>query len=486
VTALYHSHTPTDATAGFSTQGCGASADFYKPPPSELPKLVSATPDWKQKYRDSLLEMEGEEQRWRQVEQALRRLVGRLCAAGMGVDPKLDDELIALAAANRRNATAAELEKLAESLTTTVVAVDAVSPVPTIRLPALDIPRWDLTRSAVGKVLQRLRSVGHNTAALELIAKIPSANSDSELAAILDETAELIRSHSEMLSQERFQAAALLADVTQRLEEMAGYLTEYGNETRSRYADTASVNETVMTQVRELTAEVDSATELSALRAAVTVRLEKVTEQVLQFRIRDEKRLREYAVRADRMRARISDLERETSELNAKLDQEKYGARLDPLTRLANRKSFDERFAEGMLRRSQTDSPISMLLWDLDNFKLINDTYGHRAGDRVLQTVATCLMSGVRACDFVARIGGEEFVILLTDVPFDRAMLIAEELRTSVESLRFHFRGAPVRVTVSCGATDLRPEDAPGNAFDRADRALYRAKHGGKNLCFAA
>ena len=430
--------------------------------------------------------MEAEERRWRQIEQALRRLVGRLCAAGMGVDPKLDDELIALAAANRRNATATELENLAESLTTTVVAVDAVSPVPTIRVPALGVPRWDSTRSAVANVLQRLRSVGNGAAALELIAKIPSANSDPELAAILEQTAELIRSHGEMLAQERFQAAALLADVTQRLEEMAGYLTEYGNETRTRYADTASVNETVMTQVRELSAEVSGATELRALQTAVTLRLEKVTEQVLQFRIRDENRLREHAVRTDRMRSRIAELERETSELNAKLDQEKHGARLDPLTRLANRKSFDERIADEMLRRSQTNDPISMLLWDLDNFKLINDTYGHRAGDRVLQTVATCFMSGVRACDFVARIGGEEFVILLTGVPFDRAMLIADELRTSVESLRFHFRGAPVRVTVSCGATDLRPLDAPGSAFDRADGALYQAKHGGKNLCYAA
>src|SRR5487761_2126741 len=92
-------------------------------------ELVSDN-DWKQKYRDSLLEMEAGERRWRQIEQALRRLVGRLCAAGVGVDPQLDDELVALAAANRRNADASELELLAASLTSAVVAVVAVSPVP--------------------------------------------------------------------------------------------------------------------------------------------------------------------------------------------------------------------------------------------------------------------------------------------------------------------------------------------------------------------
>ncbi len=113
---------------------------------------MSEAADWKQKYRDSLIEKEAEEVRWRHVEQVLRRLVGRLCAAGMGVNPRLDDELIALAAANRRNADAAELAHRAESLTTTVVAVDAASPVPTITFPATDIQ----TRLAVKFLLERL------------------------------------------------------------------------------------------------------------------------------------------------------------------------------------------------------------------------------------------------------------------------------------------------------------------------------------------
>src|SRR5882757_10467964 len=114
--------------------------------------LVPETADWKQKYRDSLVEMEAEEVRWRHVEQVLRRLVGRLCAAGMPANPQLDDELKALAAANRRNADADELARLAESLTTAVVAVDATCPVPTITFPATDIQ----TRLAVKRLLECL------------------------------------------------------------------------------------------------------------------------------------------------------------------------------------------------------------------------------------------------------------------------------------------------------------------------------------------
>ncbi len=448
---------------------------------------MAETADWKQKYRDSLQEMEREEKRWQQIEQALRRLVGRLCAAGMGVDPQLDDELVALAAANRRNADALELERLASSLTSAVVAVDAVSPVPTIIVAPPAVARWEAACAAAGRILQQLRAANIEEATtLALIDKLPRVNSDATLAGILGETADVIRVHAETLTRERLQAATVLSDVTERLEEMAGYLTESGNATRSRFADTAIVNDTVMTQVRELSAEAQNATDLGTLRTKITARLETVARQVLDFRKREENRLQEYTDRTERMRTRIVELEREAQELHSKLDREKHGARLDPLTRLANRKSFDERFAQEVERRSRTDLPVAMLLWDLDNFKVINDTYGHRAGDRVLQRVATCFMAGLSAEDFVARIGGEEFVVLLTGLTAERALAIADQLRASVEALRFHVRGTPVKVTVSCGLTELRATDPVGAAFDRADAALYRAKRSGKNLCIAA
>ena len=431
--------------------------------------------------------MEGEEKRWRQTEQALRRLVGRLCAAAMGVHTQLDDELVALAAANRRNADALELERLAASLTTAVVAVDAVSPVPTVVLATPEPARWEATLAATGRLLKQLQAASsEESATLELTAKLARAKSDAALAAVLDQTADFIRAHGATLARERQQAASVLSEVTERLEEMAGYLTDSGHQTRSRFADTLTVNDTVMLHMRELSAEAENATDLRILQATVSARLETVTRQVLDFRSREETRLVEHNGRTESMRTRIAELEREALELHSKLDREKHGARMDTLTRLANRKSFDERFAHEVERRSRTLLPVAMLLWDLDNFKFINDTYGHRAGDRVLQSVATCLMSGLRSEDFVARIGGEEFVVLLTGLGFARALEIADQLRQSVEALRFHFRGTRVKVTVSCGLTDLRASDAPGAAFERADGALYRAKHTGKNLCVAA
>jgi diguanylate cyclase len=444
---------------------------------------VSETTDWKQKYRESLLEMEAEEKRWRQVEQILRRLIGRLCAAGMGVDPQLDDELRALAAANRRSADAAELERLAQSLTIAVVAVDATAPVLQLAKPN----RWDSTCTAIAALLEQLKKGDPDkSTAQSLIAELPGAQTDASLAAIVARIADLIHERGESLARERLQAAAMLSEVTKRLEEMSSYLTESNSASRSHFDDTQSLNDTVMSHVRELTDEVSEAKELGLLQSAVSARLESVAKQVCDFRAREQNRLLEYNGRAEHMRTRIADLERETQELHSKLDLEKHGARLDPLTGVANRKSFDERFAREIAGRVQGAAPSVMLLWDIDSFKVINDSYGHRAGDRVLQSVAACFTAAMRASDFVARIGGEEFAVLLTGIKLAEAVHVANQTRIAVEALRFHFRGTPVRVTVSCGITELHQDDASETAFDRADAALYRAKNGGKNLCVAA
>jgi diguanylate cyclase len=483
-------------------------------------KPVSETPDWKQKYRDSVLEMEAEEKRCRQVEQLLRRLIGRLCAAGMGVDPQLDDQLTSIAAANRRNSDAQELDRLARTLTAAVVAADATSPVrqlastmpppaaiphsaapmpPPAAIPhsAAPVPpprpsaennnHWDSSRAAVAALLERLLDCeADHTKVRQLMTGLASAESDAALASIIARIADLIHERGESMARERLQAAAVLSQVTTRLEEMAHYLTESKSASRSHFDDTESLNDTVMSHMRELTDEVAGATELALLQSAVNARLESVAKQVRDFRVREETRVTEYDARAEHMRGRVEELEREAQDLHSKLDREKHGARLDPLTGIANRRSFDERFTEEILRCARAQSPLVMLLLDIDSFKIVNDSYGHRAGDRVLQSVAACFTGALRPGDFVARIGGEEFAVLLSGLRLEQALHIANQLRTAVEALRFHFRGIPVRVTVSCGITELHPDDASEAAFDRADSALYRAKNGGKNLCVAA
>lgn len=113
-----------------------------------------------------------------------------------------------------------------------------------------------------------------------------------------------------------------------------------------------------------------------------------------------------------------------------------------------------------------------MLLFDLDDFKVIKDNYGHRAGDRVLQSVVDRFTQVARNVDLVARLGGEEFVLLISGIDLAEASVVGGRVRAGVEGLRFHLRGMPVRITVSCGITLLRSDDSAEAAYDGADSAL--------------
>lgn len=160
----------------------------------------------------------------------------------------------------------------------------------------------------------------------------------------------------------------------------------------------------------------------------------------------------------------------------------------DPLTGIANRRFFERRLREEVLRSRRCRGPLACLLVDLDHFKQINDHHGHQAGDEVLQRVARALATGLRGHDVLARFGGEEFVLLLPDTTLAAARDIAERLRLRVKELRFGAREDIFGITLSAGLADLGPQDGAESVSEvaldlvkRADAALYAAKHGGRD-----
>jgi diguanylate cyclase (GGDEF)-like protein/PAS domain S-box-containing protein len=162
--------------------------------------------------------------------------------------------------------------------------------------------------------------------------------------------------------------------------------------------------------------------------------------------------------------------------------QLKYLAMTDELTGLTNRRSFFIRGANEIKRTQRSEMPLSLLMLDVDSFKSVNDRYGHEVGDQVLQRIANILVANVREIDTVARMGGEEFSILLPNTNPEDAAILAERLRSAIEGTRFPILERSTKVTLSIGIAAYRLESPDiDDMLRNADAAMYQAKNEGRN-----
>ena len=174
----------------------------------------------------------------------------------------------------------------------------------------------------------------------------------------------------------------------------------------------------------------------------------------------------------------------ELAEANIRLLRE---ATTDSLTGLCNRRHFIARCEEELARGRRTDAPLSLILIDLDDFKAINDCFGHPAGDQALLAVSTALQEECRqGIDLPGRIGGEEFAVLCAATPCEGARVVAERLRRAIGQRRVLVEGRTVALSASLGVAEQVDTDTWESLFRRADTALYAAKADGKNRVVAA
>ena len=170
-------------------------------------------------------------------------------------------------------------------------------------------------------------------------------------------------------------------------------------------------------------------------------------------------------------------------ELNQAFGRARELARTDDLTGLANRRAFIELGTTALDQARRYDRALSLVMFDIDHFKQINDTHGHAAGDGVLRAIAGTVRQAARAADTPGRLGGEEVALLLPETGGAAALALAERLRRDVAALAIAHYGTPLHCTCSFGVAERSGSVATLNALlGAADEALYRAKAEGRNL----
>jgi diguanylate cyclase (GGDEF)-like protein len=172
-------------------------------------------------------------------------------------------------------------------------------------------------------------------------------------------------------------------------------------------------------------------------------------------------------------------VEERTAELKDANETISRLAATDELTKLFNRRYFNERLSAALSAARRHDYPLSLIMIDLDNFKVINDTYGHSEGDQVLKAFADLLRDMIRTEDVAARWGGEEFIIILPHTLCESAAAQAERIRAAFEN--HTVSSTPIPLSASFGVVQLEENEDEDSLIRRADRALYRAKHEGRN-----
>jgi diguanylate cyclase len=187
----------------------------------------------------------------------------------------------------------------------------------------------------------------------------------------------------------------------------------------------------------------------------------------------------------ERDREQMDALSKQVSRLNVELKEVKTKAMTDGLTKAYNREAFDSYIRKIVDRNMIKQSPFSLLMLDIDDFKKINDAYGHQIGDRVLVALVKKCTEFIRDEDFLARYGGEEFVIVLPGASLRNALKKAQRLRKAIAGTRYttdkEKGGKGLSITVSIGASSFSKKDSVSTVIDRSDQALYQAKRTGKN-----
>ncbi|PCJ35216.1 MAG: hypothetical protein COA75_11335 [Cellvibrionales bacterium] len=344
----------------------------------------------------------------------------------------------------------------------------------------------DVVGSALGKLLDQLNLLESDDSRVESVRNdLSRIASMDDLEVVLGEALGLVIDVARQIEEERQFTEQFLSQLRLHLKSLEEGIGE-SIDIDASLESVDKIQAEVGGEVSGIEAAVNENTDMELLKKIIRTRTERLSAKVSDYVEAEKKQLEEARDKIDNLTRQAQEMNVEVEGLRHQLMEKQQVLALDPLTGVANRGGFDKRFDEELARSQRIGFPLSLLLIDIDKFKYVNDTFGHKAGDRVLQTIAKLMAGRVRDTDFIARYGGDEFVLLLPGTSAEDAKSVAQGFCDAVKRCGFHSHGQSVDVSLSIGIAQLREGDTGEILFERADAAMYEVKNNGRDGCVIA
>lgn len=302
----------------------------------------------------------------------------------------------------------------------------------------------------------------------------------ADVPALLQDASRLILQH---ITGTQKEVKDYLEQLDERLSLLYTLLNAADDEHNKRGMGREEFHQSMNLQVADIQTIVQGSGELGEVAERIMAHLNQLTSTLEKFKQEETESEQTLRAQISKLKSKVTEMEEEAEQVRQQMTEQHHKATHDTLTGLPNRHAYDERIEAEYQRYKRYQNPLSLMISDVDFFKKINDGYGHLAGDKMLQMIARMLQKSIRDVDFIARIGGEEFTIVLPETDGEQALILAEKIREKVAQTPFHYKEKRIPVTMSFGISCFAADDSINEVLERADQALYKAKEAGRNNC---
>jgi diguanylate cyclase (GGDEF)-like protein len=297
----------------------------------------------------------------------------------------------------------------------------------------------------------------------------------------LDSPINIIKKHVTSLTKRNNELEEFMLTAMQHLSDTETHVSSELSSHHDKFREDRNFEARISENMNMISEDIHISGDVKSIKSVLMNKIENINTHISDKREQDMSKLKETEKTLENMSARLTEIKEEADELRKRSQEIEFEAVTDALTGIYNRKGYNDKISETLAHVKRYGIKSSLIVCDIDFFKKINDNFGHKVGDLALIKLATLLKDRLRTNDFIARFGGEEFVVILPHTALEGAIKAATGLREYIDNAVFSYKGKQIPLTISIGVSEFTKDDDDSSVFERADHALYLAKRSGRN-----